>query len=402
MTAFQHYQYLIPVVIMVAIYWMTFLKVEVEVPKDEKSSEDELAGDLPSSFKPYLNIPTIDLSPFYNSSSQTSDRLLLAKQIAFFSHELGSFYITVPTHLYNTSLHTSFLDHGRNLFTTDDAIKHKYSVNNKIARGFIEYGTESGSQTKYFENKEGFAYGYHRWQNSSTSDARLPANDMEGYNVWPPFINDEIFEYIFDMFVNISYTLLRAYSLAMYDSENVLNDEFNGGESISIVRLFHYFSNDGKYSDSKKTMNSNERKSRSNSKSKLQYLGSSPHTDWGLLTLVISENVDGLQLFYDGEWQTVRTEFNVGKIFVNCGDFMSMVSDGAFVSPLHRVLSPVDERISYVFFFYPNYNASIPDVEKSHKLSFFKNQSSDESVVIDKNMKFGEYIKEKWNQVSKK
>merc|ERR1712139_342616 len=98
--------------------------------------------------------------------------------------------------------------------------------------------------------------------------------------------------------------------------------------------------------------------------------GSSPHTDWGLITLIVADDTPGLQLFWDGKrvggtrdaeksalkdasgnfvnpeagWYTVRPEFDQGKIFVNTGDFMSIVSAGRYISPLHRVLSPVAKK----------------------------------------------------------
>ncbi len=33
-----------------------------------------------------------------------------------------------------------------------------------------------------------------------------------------------------------------------------------------------------------------------------QFVGSSPHTDWGFLTLILQDPVGGLQLFHDDQW----------------------------------------------------------------------------------------------------
>ena len=166
----------------------------------------------------------------------------------------------------------------------------------------------------------------------------------------------------------------------------------HGGETISIVRLFHYFGIEAQQQN------------------KENYLGSSPHTDWGLLTLIIADDMPGLQLSVGDKWHTVRPRFNESLIFVNCGDFMSILSAGEFVSPLHRVLSPMDldgqnERMSFVFFFYPSYDAKIPSSSKAkqREYSLLKDQSkmkSGKQQPFDLNLSFGAYIKEKWKQVT--
>ena len=94
---------------------------------------------------------------------------------------------------------------------------------------------------------------------------------------------------------------------------------------------------------------------------------------------------------------------------------MSILSDGKFISPLHRVLSQMkndnnieeDERMSFVFFFYANYNAKIPKPKKTkqNKYSLLKDQSSKKTkndlLTIDKKITFGSYIKQKWKQVTR-
>ena len=138
-------------------------------------------------------------------------------------------------------------------------------------------------------------------------------------------------------------------------------------------------------------------------------LGSSPHTDWGLLTLIIADDIPGLQIYNesDDKYYTVKPRFNEGKIFVNCGDYMSLLSKGKFISPKHRVISPDindKQRISNVFFFYPNYNATIPnmDINELQSYSLMVDQSKFElnNVKLHNDITFGEYIKHKWEQVS--
>ena len=239
---------------------------------------------LPTTFEPFIDVPSIDLGSFYNNDKLSQKKT--STEIANASHKYGSFYVSIPNHsTYSKSFRDQLLSNAYRLFNINPKLKQSYRVKSDSSRGFILYGSETGS-TEYFEHKEGFSYGYYNW---SYSENKIPKNDMESYNVFPP-INDnnhiqQSFEQLFDIFIEISYILIKAYSIAIYDDENVLFNEFNGGETISIVRLFHYFSKTHRdYVDKLQEMDTDN------------YLGSSPHTDWGLLTLIVADDPSGLQL----------------------------------------------------------------------------------------------------------
>ena len=192
---------------------------------------------LPTSFEPYIDVPIIDISAFYDASSANNQSLKqdISKQIADASIKYGSFYISIPTHSsYNNQYRQHILSNAHKLFSVSPKIKESLSVNANSSRGFILYGKEFGS-TQYFEHKEGFSYGYYK--------DFVPQNDMESLNRFPAKSAEiqQSFELLFDIFVDVSYALISAYSIALYQDERLLFDEFNGGETISIVRLFHYF-----------------------------------------------------------------------------------------------------------------------------------------------------------------
>ncbi|KAL6883579.1 hypothetical protein ACP4OV_010993 [Aristida adscensionis] len=64
-------------------------------------------------------------------------------------------------------------------------------------------------------------------------------------------------------------------------------------------------------------------------------LGLPPHSDYGLLTLLLQE-VEGLQVMHDGRWLTVDPV--PGSFVVNVGDQLEIYSNGRYKSVLHRVL----------------------------------------------------------------
>ncbi|PKU84969.1 probable 2-oxoglutarate-dependent dioxygenase ANS [Dendrobium catenatum] len=82
-------------------------------------------------------------------------------------------------------------------------------------------------------------------------------------------------------------------------------------------------------------------------------IGMKPHTDGSAITLLLlDKSVDGLQVLKDGEWYTVPTVPNA--LLLNLGDQMEIMSNGIFKSPMHRVVTNSQERISVVMFYSVN------------------------------------------------
>ncbi|XP_062195075.1 probable 2-oxoglutarate-dependent dioxygenase SLC1 [Phragmites australis] len=78
-------------------------------------------------------------------------------------------------------------------------------------------------------------------------------------------------------------------------------------------------------------------------------LGMPPHSDYGLLTLVLQDHVEGLQVMHDGRWLTV--EPIPGSFVVNVGDHLEIYSNGRYKSVLHRVrVNSTQPRISVASF----------------------------------------------------
>ncbi|KAJ0963564.1 hypothetical protein J5N97_028686 [Dioscorea zingiberensis] len=65
-------------------------------------------------------------------------------------------------------------------------------------------------------------------------------------------------------------------------------------------------------------------------------LGMPPHSDYGFLTLLLQDDVEGLQVQHEDEWLTLEPIPN--SFIVNIGDHLEIYSNGRFKSVLHRVL----------------------------------------------------------------
>ncbi|XP_073060174.1 probable 2-oxoglutarate-dependent dioxygenase SLC1 [Primulina eburnea] len=65
-------------------------------------------------------------------------------------------------------------------------------------------------------------------------------------------------------------------------------------------------------------------------------LGMPPHSDYGFLTLLLQDEVKGLQIHHRDKWVTVQPV--PGSFVVNVGDHLEIFSNGKYKSVLHRVL----------------------------------------------------------------
>lgn len=78
------------------------------------------------------------------------------------------------------------------------------------------------------------------------------------------------------------------------------------------------------------------------------------HSDAGALTVLLQDEVGGLQVAVDGTWQDV--EPREGALVINVGDMMQVWSNDRYRSALHRVRPITDRpRLSIPYFFNPSY-----------------------------------------------
>jgi isopenicillin N synthase-like dioxygenase len=68
-------------------------------------------------------------------------------------------------------------------------------------------------------------------------------------------------------------------------------------------------------------------------------LGMGPHTDYGVLTILLADPIPGLQVLGpDGEWHDLIAED--GAFIINVGDLIAQWTNDRWISALHRVLPP--------------------------------------------------------------
>jgi isopenicillin N synthase-like dioxygenase len=327
-----------------------------------------------------VKIPVINLEQLLREDCSTASMAIIAAELDKACKSHGVFYL--QGHGIETG---DVLSAMKQFFALPQALKKSLAVKAEgISRGYIGMGEESGSEM--LEVKEAFSYGF------PLPEEQLPSNALQGHNVWPAETDigkawKPLMLSFYDKMCDIALALARGFSIAAGEKAEYLGSFCEGGETISMMRLFHYLpyqAAEGRFSDNKARV------------------GSSPHTDWGFLTLILQEDaVPGLQLYLNDEWHDI--EPLPGALVVNCGDYFSLLTGGKYISPVHRVISSGNERLSSVLFFYPAYDAKIP-LMGQQQYSLFTDQQPG-GVTINKHelpeKSFGEFIAEKWRQVKR-
>ncbi|XP_065850389.1 2-oxoglutarate-Fe(II) type oxidoreductase hxnY isoform X2 [Euphorbia lathyris] len=114
------------------------------------------------------------------------------------------------------------------------------------------------------------------------------------------------------------------------------------GEPIAIMRLLHY---GAQISDPSSGI-----------------FGAGAHSDYGLITLLATDDVSGLQICKDKDarpqvWEYI--EPLKGAFIVNLGDMLERWSNCIFRSTLHRVIGSGQERYSIAYFIEPSHDCLV-------------------------------------------
>ncbi|CAE6131353.1 unnamed protein product [Arabidopsis arenosa] len=113
------------------------------------------------------------------------------------------------------------------------------------------------------------------------------------------------------------------------------------------------------------------------------------HKDPTVITVLLQDQVSGLQVFKDDKWVAVNPIPNT--FIVNIGDQMQVISNDKYKSVLHRaVVNTENERLSIPTFYFPSTDAVIGP---AHELI-----NEQDSLAVYRTFPFVEYWDKFWNR----
>ena len=165
---------------------------------------------------------------------------------------------------------------------------------------------------------------------------------VDGQNQWPtiPGFRESVVAYL-GACNDLSLWLLQAFCQGLGEHANHLRSEF-GDDHTSFLRMNHYPVHDLLTPAEAAAVTA------------LGDMALHHHTDAGALTLLLQDDVGGLQVEHDGRWLDVAPE--PGALVVNTGDMMQVWSNDRYRAAVHRVAArTTEERYSLPYFFNPSY-----------------------------------------------
>ena len=279
-------------------------------------------------------IPVIDLADLMADKRGAVEDV--AQQIVDASTRIGFFYVK------NHGVPQDVIDRAskamRDYFALSPEQKALAPVNTS-QRGWMATGMAKLEGSKTHDLKEIFFWGPEQWH--PRLNARKGVDSLVADNVWPdsffPALRKDLLPY-YDEIHHVGLRLLSAIAIGLKRPAEFFQTKYTS--PMARGQLVYY--------PVSTTKDESEER-----------FGSAPHTDFGVLTLLLQDMNGGLQVQNRaGEW--VAATPIPGTLVCNIGDLLNRWSNETLSSNLHRVINRSgNERHSIAIFFDPDPDAIV-------------------------------------------
>jgi isopenicillin N synthase-like dioxygenase len=280
-------------------------------------------------------LPIIDVAPLVHGSP---DAARVAQQIGAACRDTGFFYVV--GHGVDRALASRLESASRAFFALDlaEKLRVRMDLGGRAWRGYFPVGGELTSGIP--DDKEGLYFG----AELDERDPRvLAATPLHGCNLFPqrPDLRPLVLQWLDEM-TRLAHVLMRGVALSLGLDADYFFDRYTR-DPLVLFRIFNYPGTSARTPSSGRW-------------------GVGEHTDYGVLTILKQDDVGGLQVKSRSGWVSAPP---VADSFVcNIGDMLDRMTRGLYRSTPHRVMneSGVD-RLSFPFFFDPNFDAVVTPIE---------------------------------------
>lgn len=257
-----------------------------------------------------------------------------AEQVRLACSGPGFFY--VRNHGVAAGLVEETFEQSRRLFALPLEEKRRLLADEN-SRGWTPFEEETldPANQRVGDQKEGFYFG--REVSRDSPEASKP---LHGPNQWPeehlvPGLKATYTAY-FEALRALGMRLLRLIALSLGLPPHYFDAQFD--PPMVMLRPLHYSGTVSAPDDG--------------------VFGAGAHTDYGMLTILKTDEVPGLQIRLGGSWVDVQPIEDT--FIINLGDMLERWTNGSFHSTLHRVINTTGrERYSIAFFFEPAFDTVV-------------------------------------------
>ncbi|MGH8587042.1 MAG: isopenicillin N synthase family dioxygenase [Gammaproteobacteria bacterium] len=319
-----------------------------------------------------MQLPIIDIRALI---ARNAGRCAVAAQIGQACREHGFFYIL--GHGVDEGLQERLLHVSRQFFAQalERKLEIRMGLGGRAWRGYFPVGGELTSGRP--DLKEGLYFGAELGDDHPLVRTGTP---MHGRNLFPsriPLFRETVLGYMAAM-TALGHRLMEGMALSLGLGASYFADRYTK-DPLVLFRIFHYPRDTRPAEDE-------------------PCWGVGEHTDYGVLTILKQADAGGLQVKSRSRW--IAAPPISGAFLCNIGDMLDRMTGGRYRSTPHRVSSPTErERLSFPFFFDPNFNAEVRPIELCGVVRDDKHERWDRASVHEFSGTYGEYLLGKVSKV---
>ena len=276
----------------------------------------------------FVSLPVVDISPLLHGDGAARGQV--ASEIAAACRDSGFFYAV--GHGVAPELFARVMAASREFFALPLAQRMEIAMahGGRAWRGYFPVGEELTSGRP--DRKEGLYFGTELADDHPRVRAGVP---LHGANLFPaqvPGMRRAVLEVMFAL-TAVGHRLMEGVALALGLDGGYFSRHYTADPTV-LFRIFHY--PPGDEAD----------------------WGVGEHTDYGLLTLLVQDEVGGLEVRTPRGW--IAAPPISGALVCNIGDMLDRLSGGEFRSTPHRVRNTSGRsRLSLPLFFDPDFDAQV-------------------------------------------
>ena len=282
-----------------------------------------------------MTVPLIDVTPLVDGSNPHR----VARDIGRACRGCGFFYVI--GHGVDEKLQQQLEMSSREFFALpiETKMQIRMELGGRAWRGYFPVGAELTSGKP--DIKEGVYFGAELPPDHPMVRAGTP---LHGRNLFPadmPAFKHVVLDYM-DAMTMLGHVLMRGIAVSLGLDATYFDERYTA-EPLTLFRIFNYPApmQPGAGDPS---------------------WGVGEHTDYGLLTILRQDEAGGLEVKSQSEWIPAPPIPN--SFVCNIGDMLDRMTGGRYRSTPHRVLNRAGrDRLSFPFFFDPNFNAEVKPIE---------------------------------------